>query len=196
MTQASTGPRTDLGKAKTRQNALRHGLCAGIPQMQDESQEDVQLLLDTLREEHEPVGATEEILVYKMAEHFFYGKRASYLLSEKLDWDDKGDETRQIGLMLRYHTAADRGYHKAFTELRKLQKERQLQEIGSVSQNPQPQPASPTRKPPPSTAPVAAQNHSSEPPSVPTQLTAEEVQATQSTEKRPAAQFGPLDKAA
>jgi hypothetical protein len=134
--QRSTGPRTDRGKAITRQNALRHGLCAGIPGMHDETEEEIQELLTTLREEHEPVGATEEILVYKIAEHFFYGKRASYLLSEQLEWKDKGSEnTREIGLMLRYHTTADRGYYRALTELRKVQKERWLQEIGSVSQN-------------------------------------------------------------
>jgi hypothetical protein len=144
--QRSTGPRTDDGKAKTRQNALRHGLCAGVPLMSDENDEEVQDLLATLREEHQPVGATEEILVYKMAEHFFYGKRASYLLSEQLDWADKGAENaRQIALMLRYHTTADRGYYKALNELRKIQKERQLQEIGSVSQNAQTPPVTPPK---------------------------------------------------
>ena len=136
--QLSTGPRTDAGKEKTRQNALRHGLCAGIPQMSDEAEEEVQELLDGLREEHQPVGPTEEILVYKIAEAFFYAKRAAYLLSEKLDWADRGDDTpRDVGLMLRYHAASDRAWYRALNELRKVQKERRLQEIGSVSQTPE-----------------------------------------------------------
>lgn len=148
--QSSTGPVTDAGKAKISQNALRHGLCASIPQMSDENDEQVQELLAMLRDEHQPVGATEEILVYKMAEHFFYGKRASYLLSEKLDWADKGDDmTRQINLFLRYHTTADRGYLRSLNELRKLQKERRLQEIGSVSQNAQVQPETAAQTPAP-----------------------------------------------
>ena len=135
--QRSTGPRTDDGKARTRQNALRHGLCAGIPVMADETDEEMQTLLDTLREEHQPVGASEEILVYKMAEHSFFGKRASHLLAEQFDWADKGsDNVPKISLLLRYHTSSDRGYHKAFAELRKLQNERRLQEIGFVSQKP------------------------------------------------------------
>ena len=142
--QRSTGPRTDDGKARARQNALRHGLCSGIPTMSHETREEIQTLLNTLREEHEPVGATEEILVYKMAEHFFFGKRASCMLTEQLDWADQGSGNGpRISLLLRYHTTADRGYHKAFSELRKLQNERRLQEIGFLSQNPEgvPQPA-------------------------------------------------------
>jgi hypothetical protein len=104
--------------------------------MGDEDPDDIQQLLSTLRDEHQPVGASEEILVYKIAEHFFYGKRASYLLSEQLDFSDNGENnTRQVALMLRYHTTADRGYYRALNELRKLQKERRLQEIGFVSQN-------------------------------------------------------------
>jgi hypothetical protein len=196
--QASTGPTTDAGKAKVRQNALRHGLCAGIPQMSDESEEDVQLLLDTLREEHQPVGATEEILVYKMAEHFFYGKRASYLLSEKLDWADKGDDmTRQINLFLRYHTTADRGFLKALNELRKLQKERQLQEIGSVSQNAQTQPAAVPVKPaePLPPAPIIPATAAVAPTPAP-QPQIVTTQAPKITENRPANPSLPLRKAA
>jgi hypothetical protein len=135
--QHSTGPRTDEGKAKARQNALRHGLCSAVPLMSGELDEEVQQLLTALREEYQPVGDTEEILVYKMAEHFFCGKRAAYLLSEQLDSNDHGDDNaREIGLMMRYHAASDRGYYRALTELRKVQKERRLQEIGSVSSAP------------------------------------------------------------
>src|SRR5579864_4782431 len=147
--QRSTGPRTDDGKAEIRQNALRHGLCAGIPKMTDETDEEIDTLLATLREEHQPVGASEEILVYKMAEHFFFGKRASYLLTQQFDLADRGsDNTPKISLLLRYHTTADRGYHKAFSELRKMQNERRLQEIGFVSQEPEATPDAPPSIPP------------------------------------------------
>ena len=145
----STGPRTDDGKARTRQNALRHGLCSGIPRMTAETSEEIDTLLATLREEHQPVGATEEILVYKMAEHFFFGKRAGYLLTEQLDWADQGsDNGPRISLLLRYHTTADRGYHKAFAELRKLQNERRQQEIGFVPQNRETASEAPPAEPP------------------------------------------------
>src|ERR1700745_3062336 len=107
--QRSTGPRTGDGKARARQNALRHGLCSGIPKMNDETHGEIDGLLAPLREEHSPVGASEEILVYKMAEHFFFGIRASYLLTEQLDWADKGsDNNPKLSLLLRYHHTADR----------------------------------------------------------------------------------------
>jgi hypothetical protein len=128
--QKSTGPRTDEGKARTNQNALRHGLCSAVPLMSDELDEDVQQLLAALREEHQPIGVTEEILVYKMAEHFFYGKRASYLLSEQLDFADHGENnTREIGLFMRYHAASDRGYYRALNELRKVQQDRRCPSV-------------------------------------------------------------------
>jgi hypothetical protein len=125
--QHSTGPRTDEGKLRASQNALRHGLCAGIPIMHDEDDGSGDQILDALREEFQPVGPTEEILVYKMAEHFYYGKRASYLLSDELTYNDHNeDNAREIGLMMRYHAQSDRGYYRALTELRKVQTERRF----------------------------------------------------------------------
>jgi hypothetical protein len=132
ITQRSTGPRTPDGKAAIRQNAFRHGFTSSIPVMQRESDGDTRQLLAALIEENQPVGVNEEILVYQMAEHFYFQRRASILMAEEFDSDDCG--AREIGLMLRYHTTAVRGFSKALNDLRKLQKERKLQEIGFVSQ--------------------------------------------------------------
>jgi len=46
--------------------------------------------------------------------------------------------TRELGLLMRYHATADRGFNKCLADLRKLQKERRLEEIGFVSQKPIP----------------------------------------------------------
>ena len=152
--QRSTGPRTQPGKATVSQNALRHGLCSGFPLMHEETEDDVDQLLAALIEDNQPVGANEEILVYQMAEHFFSQKRASLLLAEELDSADYGDKNaREIALMLRYHTTAGRGFSKALSDLRKLQKERKLQEIGFVSQQADEAPAPPPEEPP---SPAAA----------------------------------------
>ena len=165
--QKSTGPRTEAGKSRTRRNATRHGLCAGVPITSDEERtegeaEQFDILLADLREEHQPDGPTEDILVFKLAEHFWFGKRASWLLAKHLSYNEDTmeedangnfkDDVKQVSLMLRYHTTADRGFLKNLNELRKLQKERRLEEIGSVPQNAEPEPqAAPA--PPPNPAP-------------------------------------------
>ena len=150
----STGPRTPEGKARVRRNATRHGLCSGIARMAEEGPEfaeDFKLLLEDLREEHQPNGPTEDILVYKMAQSVFFTDRASVLLADKLNSNDHPDALPHISLMLRYHTTADRAFARHLNDLRKLQKERRREEeqaeaeaptpeIGFVSQNPEPAP--------------------------------------------------------
>jgi len=133
--QKSTGPRTAAGKITVGQNALRHGLCANFSLLQDETDEEVQALLQALRDDHQPVGATEEILVYKMAHHFFAQKRAESLMTQHLEPNDDGEtNTRELSLLMRYHATADRGFNKCLADLRKLQKDRQMREIGFVPQ--------------------------------------------------------------
>jgi len=133
--QKSTGPRTTEGKLTAGQNALRHGLCSNFALIEEEEDEEVQALLHALRDEHQPFGATEEILVYKMAHHFFSQKRAEALMTEHLSTPDDGERnTRELSLLMRYHATADRGFNKCLADLRKLQKERKMCEIGFVSQ--------------------------------------------------------------
>jgi hypothetical protein len=133
----STGPSTPAAKARTRRNATRHGLCSGVALQSDEDPEEFETLHADLRAEHQPDGPTEDILVYKMAESFWFSWRASILLAERLDFNDGEDDSKQVSLMLRYHTTADRSFLRHLNELRKLQKERRLEEIGIVSQNPE-----------------------------------------------------------
>jgi hypothetical protein len=150
----STGPRTPEGKARVRRNATRHGLCSGIALMAEEGSEldeDFKLLLEDLREEHQPNGPTEDIFVFKMAESMFFANRASVLLADNLNSIDDPLALPCISLMLRYHTTADRAFARHLSDLRKLQKERSqeeekaeaaapTEEIGFVSQDPEPAP--------------------------------------------------------
>ena len=99
-----------------------------------EQSKDFHLLLADLREEHQPDGPTEDILVFKMAQSFFSATRAQTLLTRQLDVNQAEDNSKQVALMLRYHTTSDRAFNKNLQDLRKLQKERRKEEIGSVSQ--------------------------------------------------------------
>ena len=132
--QKSTGPRTDAGKARVSRNAARHGLCNTIAVMSDEDRAQFEELLNDLNEEHQPQGTTEGLLVYKMALAFLNSWRANILLTERLDINDTQDDSKQVALMLRYYNTADRAFNRNLQDLRKLQKERQKEEVGFVPQ--------------------------------------------------------------
>jgi hypothetical protein len=153
----STGPVTDAGILKASQNAIRHSLTSTLPLLKSEQPEDARLVLEALHLEFKPIGANEEILLHKMAEHLWHQKRANRLLNNLLENGGPHVETR-TSLMLRYHGAADRGYFRALNELRKVQKERRLAENGSVSSMPQAADAPPPPEPEKTTdtAPSAA----------------------------------------
>ena len=147
--EKSTGPRTPEGREHCKLNATKHTLCSNIALMHDEKNggqaDEFKKLRTDLCGEWQPATPTEEILVHKMAECFFAAQRAQVLLADALDSNDLSDNaTKQVSLMLRYHTTNDRAFGKHLNDLRKQQKERQLKELGSVSQNAQPaQPAEP-----------------------------------------------------
>ena len=133
----STGPRTPEGKARSSRNATRHGLCSfRAALLSTEDRQEFDLLLEDLRTEHQPDGPTEEILVFKMAEAFFMSQRANFLLTSQLaDQTDGKDNSKQVALMLRYFSSADRAFGRHLNDLRKLKKERRLEEVGFVPQN-------------------------------------------------------------
>jgi len=142
----STGPRTPEGKARSRANALRHGLCGTAILMDCEQEDEFNEIVDDLLEEWQPATATEKMVFYKMVEQYWLSRRATTQLAESTGYliDPDGDEkdARNVSLMLRYSQTAMRGFFKAMNELIRLQKNRkQIQqnqsegpEIGFVSQ--------------------------------------------------------------
>ena len=69
--QHSTGPKTPEGKMQSRRNALKHGMLASDWFITEgdgaENAAEFNEFLTVLREDLEPAGALEEILVEKMA---------------------------------------------------------------------------------------------------------------------------------
>ena len=137
--QKSTGPTSPEGKAKSCLNRLSHGLASNATIVADESPEEFQALLYDLMGEYDPATPTEQILVEKMCVNQWLSLRAFRLQGEafldlKLMSDSFGIP-KTLGLLIRYHAAAERAFHRAHTELVKTQKERKKSEIGFEPQN-------------------------------------------------------------
>jgi hypothetical protein len=157
--QNSTGPKTAEGKAKSCMNRLSHGFAARISILPSENEEEFLALARDLMEEHQPVTMTEQILVEKMAQAQWLTQRALNLQGEAFRTTmEKGEEgiPKSLALLIRYHTTAERAFHKAHQELVKARKERRNREIGFEPQNAaEPQPATPPepRNPDPNNLP-------------------------------------------
>jgi hypothetical protein len=67
VVHGATGPRTELGKEKSKQNALKHGIFSSTVLLKDEQRAKFDSLLNGLRDDLEPQGTLEEILVDKLA---------------------------------------------------------------------------------------------------------------------------------
>ncbi len=134
--QRSTGPRTAAGKAISALNNFRHGFSGAFTVLPWESQDEFDTLLGALRDEHQPSGLTETILVDKMAQALWLTKRAAVLQHVTFNHQTPGcDDPKQLALYLRYETTHDRIFHKCLNQLLKLRAEKRKQEIGFVSQS-------------------------------------------------------------
>ena len=157
----STGPVAEAGKTKMRDNALRHGLTSKHVVIRGEDPEEYEALRQDLLNDWKPADTQEDMLVAQIAESAWRLMRVhrvesrtcdNYILvAEKLnaagiakfspDPDDQitacfHSSSKQFDNIRRYETTIERSYYRAITEIRKLQKERQKSEIGSVSQKP------------------------------------------------------------
>ena len=66
MVRTGSGPRTRLGKERSKHNALKHGIFSNDVLLEGESKPELDDLLNGLREDYQPEGAMEEILVEKL----------------------------------------------------------------------------------------------------------------------------------
>ncbi|MGI9071534.1 MAG: hypothetical protein ACR2JB_09535 [Bryobacteraceae bacterium] len=131
----STGPKTPEGKAISARNNFKHGCSGAFTVLPWESQEEFELLLGSLRDEHKPSGVTEMILVDKMARALWLSKRAQMLQHVTFNHEvPVCDDPKQLALYLRYQTTNERAFHKCLNDLLKLRAEKRRQEIGFESQ--------------------------------------------------------------
>jgi hypothetical protein len=122
-----------------RLNLSQYSLPSGKLALSSESPDALDTLKANLRAEHQPANETEEILVNEMAEQFWRLRRARAIETSLLDSDQV--LIPHMAAIQRMMSSAERGFHKALTVLRQLQKERgfvpQKHESGFVSQSDQ-----------------------------------------------------------
>ena len=146
----STGPRTEAGKERSAANRLSHGFLSNTTLMPGEDPLELQALTVSLIKEFNPAGMTEQILVEKMVHNQWLSLRAFRLqgiaFSEHAATGESG-LPKELALLIRYQTSADRAFHKAHNELVKTQKERKMSEIGFEPQEPVEAAQKPPRQP-------------------------------------------------
>ena len=131
--QHSTGPRTDEGKARVSQNALRHGLTARHLVIRDDEREEYADLLNSLSSELDPQGAVETVAFHELLHaawslHRFRRIEAEASRGSVEDFTDPATTT-VLDRLTRYQSRAQRAWQKALHELRVLQTNRALRAI-------------------------------------------------------------------
>jgi hypothetical protein len=129
----STGPRTDEGKARVSQNALRHGLTARHLVIRDDEHEEFDALLNSLSSELDPQGAIETVAFHELLHaawslHRFRRIEAEASRGTVEDFTDPAT-TAVLDRLSRYQARAQRAWQKALHELRVLQTNRALRAL-------------------------------------------------------------------
>jgi len=125
----STGPKTPEGKAVSSRNALKHGLTASDPFVLPEEQDEFTQFRKSLRLQSEPNGPIENELFQQML-HSSWKMRRIRLLETKLESRADGEALldpkleSDLATLARHQARAERTFHRALTELKRLQTER------------------------------------------------------------------------
>lgn len=127
--QQSTGPTSAEGKAASCRNNTRWGFRGQFAVLSSESQEEFDTLLERLRADHQPESVAEDLLVLKMAQHFWLSQRAQKLCDLTFETETSNPE-KLLSLWLRYQVTNDRGFHKCLDQLLKIRSQRIEEAIG------------------------------------------------------------------
>ncbi len=123
----STGPRTEDGKARSSQNAFKHGLC--VPRvLPGEDAAEFEAFRQLQFDEQAPSGATETMLVEDLVLNYWLLNRARAAEARALAADPEMADMKRLTLLRRYACTYERAYLKALDVLRKLRRERKAQQ--------------------------------------------------------------------
>jgi len=118
--QFSTGPRTEEGKARSSQNALKHGLTAQQLVIKPEEQEAFEQLQAHYQAEIDPRGALQQTLFDELVAAAWNLRRV-HILQAGIDLLDPLSDR-----LARHHTRFERTFHRALKALQSLQTEARL----------------------------------------------------------------------
>jgi hypothetical protein len=103
VVRKGTGPRTKQGKERSKHNAVTHGIFSKVVVLKGESQAEFDALLNRLRNDRQPVGTLEELLVEKLATLFWRNRRLLIAEgaeiragSEFVDWDGQERQRQEF----------------------------------------------------------------------------------------------------
>jgi hypothetical protein len=126
--QHSTGPKTEAGKQRSSQNALRHGLTSQIVVMPTEELEAYQLHLKSFTEEYDPQGATESTLVQALADASWRLNRVVALETNLLMAGDLESQAKALANLSMHSQRLSRQFERTVNQLRQLQEIRRAKE--------------------------------------------------------------------
>jgi hypothetical protein len=148
----STGPRTAEGKARSSQNALRHGLLSRTPVLPSEDPAAYQQHCRQFFDEHHPATPTETQLTQELADTAWRLNRVPALEAELLNRAahpaneeaaiafDIVDAHRAISILSLHSARLSRQFQRALQQLREIQsdrlarRERDLKDAAAVSE--------------------------------------------------------------
>ena len=142
----STGPRTDEGKARSSQNALRHGLLSRTPVLPSEDQAAYEQHCRQFFDEYRPATPTETQLTQELADTAWRLNRIPALEANLLKRAgqamevDIADATRTLSTLGLHGARLSRQFQKTLQQLREIQtdrherRDRDLKDAAAVSE--------------------------------------------------------------
>jgi hypothetical protein len=121
----STGPRTESGKQRSSQNALRHGLTARTAVLPTEDPEAYQRHIQQFLDEYAPTTPTETQLVHEIANTAWRLNRIPFLEAELLSQNPNPQSLiPQLATLGLHGSRLSCQFQKAIEQLREIQNER------------------------------------------------------------------------
>lgn len=118
--QASTGPKTAHGKARSARNALKHGLTAGEVLLPTEEAGEFNAFSEGLRASLAPVGELESMLVERIVVSAWRWRRVVRLerVHQVYQLEDTADDIKRFGGLGRYSGLSEEGVEGLESEKR------------------------------------------------------------------------------